>query len=63
MLNARQSRTASALRAMRPATMSADTLAMFRNRVYAAIGRAGVHPKYRPQFEQACGLPAETVTA
>ena len=63
MLNTRQTRTASALRAMKPATMSAPTLATFRNRVYAAIGRAGVHPKYRAQFETACGLPAEAVTA
>lgn len=61
MLNTRQTRAASIVRTLKPATMDTLSRAVFAAKVAAAAQRAGVHPKYRSQFDEAAGMPSDAV--
>lgn len=59
MLNTRQSRTAATIRSMRPATLDTISRLVFQSKAESAAARAQVHPKYRTQFYDACGLTTD----
>jgi hypothetical protein len=61
MLNTRQTKAAAIVRTMKPATLDTISRAVYAAKVANAAARAGVHPKYRSQFDEACGLPSDAV--